>query len=152
MALAPWNVLAGGKLRTDEEEARREESGEKGRALFSDWRRNEQEREMSLALEKVAKEVGAKNITSGKFHAFTSLPFALLNFYYLYQVAIAYLMQKVPFVFPIVAGRKVEHLLQNIEALDISLSTEQMEYVENIVPFNLGFPSNLIVSFQSVSR
>ena len=76
MALAPWNVLAGGKLRTDEEEARREESGEKGRALFSDWRRNEQEREMSLALEKVAKEVGAKNITSGTFRAFTSLRFA----------------------------------------------------------------------------
>ena len=55
-------------------------------------------------------------------------------------------MQKVPFVFPIVGGRKVEHLLQNIEALDISLSTEQMQYLESIIPFNLGFPSNLIVS------
>jgi len=55
-------------------------------------------------------------------------------------------MQKVPFVFPIVGGRKVEHLLQNIEALDISLSTEQMQYIESIIPFKLGFPSNLIVS------
>ena len=55
-------------------------------------------------------------------------------------------MQKVPFVFPIVGGRKVEHLLQNIEALDISLSTEQMQYIESIIPFDLGFPSNLIVS------
>jgi len=54
-------------------------------------------------------------------------------------------MQKVPFVFPIVGGRKVEHLLQNIEALDISLSTEQMQYIESIIPFNPGFPSNLIV-------
>jgi aryl-alcohol dehydrogenase-like predicted oxidoreductase len=54
-------------------------------------------------------------------------------------------MQKVPFVFPIVGGRKVEHLLQNIEALDISLSTEQMQYIESIIPFDLGFPSNLIV-------
>ena len=76
MALAPWNVLAGGKLRTDEEEARREESGEKGRTLFSDWKRNAQEREMSLALEKVAKEVGAKTITSGKICVPTSLPLA----------------------------------------------------------------------------
>ena len=141
MALAPFNVLAGGKLRTDEEEARREESGEKGRALFNDWKRNAQEREMSLALEKVAKDVGAKSITSGKFRVPTFLSLA-----YVSQVAIAYLMQKVPFVFPIVGGRKVEHLLQNIEALDIVLSVEQMQYIESIIPFDLGFPSNLIVS------
>ena len=150
MALAPWNVLAAGKLRTDEEETRREKSGEKGRTLFGDWRRNEQEREMSLALEKVAKEVGAKSITSGKFCAPTPCP--LLNSCYLSQVAIAYVMQKVPFVFPIVGGRKVEHLLQNIEALDISLSTEQVQYIESIIPFDLGFPSNLIVSLFSISR
>jgi aryl-alcohol dehydrogenase-like predicted oxidoreductase len=74
MALAPWNVLAGGKLRTDEEEARREESGEKGRSVFSDWRRNAQEKEMSLALETVAKDVGAKSITSGKFRVPTFFP------------------------------------------------------------------------------
>lgn len=30
MALAPWNVLAAGKIRTDEEEQRRRETGEKG--------------------------------------------------------------------------------------------------------------------------
>ena len=68
MALAPWNVLAGGKLRTDEEEAKREATGEKGRVVvhFSpDWRRNENERKVSHALEKVAGEVGAKHITSG---------------------------------------------------------------------------------------
>jgi aryl-alcohol dehydrogenase-like predicted oxidoreductase len=68
MALAPWNVLAGGKLRTDAEEAKRAESGENGRSVWGlDWRRNEQEKKMSAALEKVAKEVGAKNVTSGGF-------------------------------------------------------------------------------------
>ena len=30
MALAPWGVLGQGKIRTDEEEARRRESGERG--------------------------------------------------------------------------------------------------------------------------
>lgn len=30
MALAPWNVLAAGKIRTDEEEERRRQTGEKG--------------------------------------------------------------------------------------------------------------------------
>ncbi|CAK5266594.1 unnamed protein product, partial [Mycena citricolor] len=82
MALAPWNVLAAGKLRTDAEEEARRTSGEKGRMMFGpDWERNADEKKMSAALEKVAKEVGAKHITS---------------------VAIAYLMQKVPYVFPII--------------------------------------------------
>jgi aryl-alcohol dehydrogenase-like predicted oxidoreductase len=64
MALAPWNVIAGGKLRTDEEEEKRAATGEKGRVVFGDWRRTEEEIKMSKALEKVAKEVGAKHITS----------------------------------------------------------------------------------------
>jgi aryl-alcohol dehydrogenase-like predicted oxidoreductase len=65
MALAPWRVLAEGKLRTDEEEKKRLESGEEGRQVFGDWMRNEKEKKASAALEKVAKEIGAKSITSG---------------------------------------------------------------------------------------
>ena len=65
MALAPWNVLAGGKIRTDAEEQRRLESGEGGRALFGDWKRTEEQRKVCAALEKVAEEIGVKNITSG---------------------------------------------------------------------------------------
>lgn len=66
MALAPWNVLAGGKFRTDAEEQKRLETGEKGRVIFGgDWIRNDKEKAVSAALEKVAQEVGAKNITSG---------------------------------------------------------------------------------------
>jgi len=66
MALAPWNVLAGGKLRTDAEEESRAQSEDVGRGGTEGWRRNEQQKMMSKALEKVAGEVGAKNITSGK--------------------------------------------------------------------------------------
>ncbi|KAF9472239.1 Aldo/keto reductase [Pholiota conissans] len=131
MALSPWNVIAGGKLRTDEEEEKCEASGEKGRAIMGmDWRRNEEEKKMSHALEKVAKEVGAKNITS---------------------VAIAYLMKKTPFVFPLVGGRKVEHLVANLEALDITLTNEHIQFLEGIIPFNPGFPSVMIVSTAQVS-
>ena len=66
MALSPWNVLAAGKLRTDEEEEKRRESGEKGRQWGRrPWARNEKEKKISKALEKVAAEVGAKHITSG---------------------------------------------------------------------------------------
>ncbi|KAF9039200.1 Aldo/keto reductase [Panaeolus papilionaceus] len=122
MALAPWNVLAGGKIRTDAEEERRLQSGEKGRTVFDDaWVRNDKEKLVCAALEKVADEVGAKHITS---------------------VAIAYLLHKTTYVFPIVGGRKVEHLNANLEALEITLSDEQMKYLESVVPFDLGFPAN----------
>ncbi len=89
------------------------------------WERTEDEKKMSAALEKVAKEVGTEHITA---------------------VAIAYVMQKTTHVFPIVGGRKVEHLMANIEALSISLSPEQIEYLESIVNFEPGFPHAMIVS------
>lgn len=57
-------------------------------------------------------------------------------------------MQKTPYVFPIVGGRKVEHLLDNITALDIALSTEQIKYLEDVLPFNPGFPHDMIVSIK----
>lgn len=127
LALAPWNVLNGGRLRTDEEERKREESGEGGRTYLrsANWKRTEDERKMSAALEKVAKEVGTEHITA---------------------VAIAYIMQKTPYVFPIIGGRKVEHLYANIEALKITLSDDQIKYLESIIPFDLGFPHNIFVS------
>ncbi len=55
-------------------------------------------------------------------------------------------MQKAPYVFPIVGGRKVEHLKANIQALDIRLSKKQIEYLESVVPLDPGFPTSIIVS------
>ena len=127
LALAPWNVLAGGKLRSDAEEARREASGEKGRSVMSpSWKRNEVEKKVSGVLQKIAVEVGLDGDNVG-------------------AVAIAYLLQKTPYVFPIIGGRKVEHLLANVEALKVSLSEEQIKEIESVVPFDPGFPSNFIV-------
>ena len=127
LALAPWNVLAGGKLRSDAEEARREASGEKGRSVMSpSWKRNEVEKKVSGVLQKIAVEVGLDGDNVG-------------------AVAIAYLLQKTPYVFPIIGGRKVEHLLANVEALRVSLSEEQIKEIESVVPFDPGFPSNFIV-------
>lgn len=67
LALAPWDVLASGKLRSDAEEQKRKDSGEGGRMRFggTDWERNEEEKKMSAALEKVAKEVGTEHLTAG---------------------------------------------------------------------------------------
>lgn len=70
MALAPFRVLAGGKLRTDEEEEARRASGEKGRTVFGPWERTQDEKIMSDALEKVAKEVGTAHISAGPYPFF----------------------------------------------------------------------------------
>ena len=61
-------------------------------------------------------------------------------------MAIAYVLHKTPYVFPIIGGRKVEHLYANIEALDIALSDEQIKELESAVPFDPGFPTSFFVS------
>ncbi|ETW79616.1 hypothetical protein HETIRDRAFT_410366 [Heterobasidion irregulare TC 32-1] len=124
LALAPWDVLAAGKIRTDAEEAVRRETGENGRVIFGpDWERTPDERKVCAALEVVAGQVGVTSIQA---------------------VAIAYLMHKTTHVFPIVGGRKVEHLEANITALDIALSPEQIAYLEAALPFDVGFPASMI--------
>lgn len=125
MALSPWGVLGQGKLRTDAEEQRRRDTGEKGRTMRDpNWERTEVEITASRALEKVAGEVGVGSNVAA--------------------VAIAYVMHKAPYVFPIIGGRKVEHLKANVEALDIALSKEQIDYLDSAVPFDPGFPTTMI--------
>lgn len=55
-------------------------------------------------------------------------------------------MQKTPNVFPIIGGRKIEHLLANVEALKITLTPEHIKQLESTIPFDIGFPYNIIVS------
>ncbi len=55
-------------------------------------------------------------------------------------------MQKTPYVFPVIGCRKLEQLQANTEALDIALSPEQIKYLENVLPFDLGFPHAMVVS------
>ncbi|KAH8989433.1 NADP-dependent oxidoreductase domain-containing protein [Lactarius akahatsu] len=124
LALAPWGVLGGGKIRTNAEEARRKESGEKGRMIFSaNWERTPEQKKVCDVLEEIGKEVGTESITS---------------------IAIAYHLQKLPYVFPIIGGRKVEQLNENITALDISLTAEQIKRIEEATNFDLGFPHSMI--------
>ncbi|RPD52643.1 hypothetical protein L226DRAFT_569958 [Lentinus tigrinus ALCF2SS1-7] len=51
---------------------------------------------------------------------------------------------KVPYVFPIVGGRKVEQLYSNIEALDVALTEEHIKRIQNAAPFDPGFPMNMM--------
>lgn len=136
LALAPWNALGQGRLRTDAEDKRRRETGEKGRMISSNnWERTEAEVAASRKLEKIALEIGAVN-PSGPAKGEANVT----------AVALAYVMQKTPYVFPIIGGRKIEHLMSNIEALKISLSDEQITEIESVIPFDPGFPNTMIVS------
>lgn len=122
MALAPWDVIGGGKFQTKKALEEREKRGEGLRTFFAIGQ-NADEIRISEALAKVAEEHGTESVTA---------------------IAIAYVLSKAPHVFPIIGGRKPEHLQDNIKALSIKLTTEQIEYLESIKPFEVGFPYNFI--------
>ena len=177
MAIAPWNVLAAGKIRTDAEEEERRKTGEKGMycntgfrgiALLQFVHAPEDSDNCSrpyhhgpaMGAQREGEE-GRQGPRGGRFpsrsvqHPSWSVDTLLHSNVYasmltdiaaLRLVAIAYVMQKVPYVFPIIGGRKVEQLRANLEALDIALTDEHMKKIESAVPFELGFPGEFIVS------
>jgi aryl-alcohol dehydrogenase-like predicted oxidoreductase len=122
MALAPWDVMGGGKFQTKAAIEERKKKGEGLRSMFA-GEQSEEEAKISEALAKVASEHGIQSITA---------------------IAIAYVMAKAHNVFPIVGGRKVEHLQDNIQALKIKLTSEQIELLESVKPFDVGFPNDFI--------
>ncbi|KAL6696336.1 NADP-dependent oxidoreductase domain-containing protein [Trichoderma pleuroticola] len=122
MALAPWDVLGGGKFQTKKALEERAKSGE-GLRSTRGKDQSEGERKFSEALEKVAREHGIKSITA---------------------IALAYVRAKATRVFLMVGGRKIEHLKDNIQALSIKLSQEQVDYLESVKPFEIEFPNNFI--------
>lgn len=123
MALAPWDVLGGGKFQTKKAIEERKKNGETLRGFTPARDQTPDEEKVSEALAKVASEHGIESVTA---------------------IALAYVLHKAANVFPIVGGRKVEHLSDNIRALSIRLTDEQIKYLEGVKPFDLGFPLNFI--------
>lgn len=123
MALAPWGALGGGKFKTKEQ---REREGQEGRKMFPP---SAKEIKVTEILEEIAKKKGTI-VTS---------------------VALAYVMHKAPYVFPIIGGRKIEHLKGNIEALTLELSDEEIDSIERSVPFDVGFPMNMLFGLHDPS-
>ena len=117
MGIAPWGALGGGAFKTKAQIEAMEREGEKGRVQRM---QSPNAQAVSSVLEKLAER---------KNTAITS-------------VAMAYVMHKAPYVFPIVGGRKLEHLKGNIEALTVELSPEDIKEIEDAAPFDKGFPYN----------
>ncbi|CAI6715870.1 BFH_HP2_G0043190.mRNA.1.CDS.1 [Saccharomyces cerevisiae] len=131
MALAPWDVMGGGRFQSKKAMEERKKNGEGLRTFVGGPEQTELEVKISEALTKIAEEHGTESVTA---------------------IAIAYVRSKAKNVFPLIGGRKIEHLKQNIEALSIKLTPEQIEYLESIVPFDVGFPKSLIGDDPAVTK
>ncbi|KAL8739665.1 MAG: hypothetical protein Q9184_008575 [Pyrenodesmia sp. 2 TL-2023] len=116
MGIMPWGPLGGGNFKTKEQH---EAVAGQGRNMAPP---REKDTKVSAVLEKIAKQKKT----------------ALTN------VALAYVLHKAPYVFPIVGGRKIDHLQGNIDALSLSLSPEDLTEIEGAVEFDPGFPLNFI--------
>ena len=122
MALAPFGVLGMGYFRTSAQREAEKISAEGREGRKVDFVDKPQKTILADTLERIAiaKET---SITS---------------------VALAWCIAKAPYVFPIVGGRKIEHLKANIDALGLKLSSEDVEAIENTVPFDFGYPQVLL--------
>ena len=114
MALAPWGALGRGMLVPPAEFEKKNE-GRTGT-------QPDYVKKVAIALDEIARKKWTKTTS----------------------IALAYVMHKSPYVFPIVGGRKVEHLKSNIEALSIELSDDEMDAIDNAAPFSIGFPLNFL--------
>jgi hypothetical protein len=114
MGLAPWGALGGGNFKT------KEQFKSEDRRKFRPQSENQEK--LSAVLEGIANKRGT----------------------ILTSVALAYVMHKTPYVFPICGCRKVSYLKANIAALSLQLTDEEIDEIENAVPFDMGFPMNFI--------
>jgi aryl-alcohol dehydrogenase-like predicted oxidoreductase len=118
MGICPYGTLGQGRFQTASSFAEREKSnpGRRGKAVSA------HDKTVSAVLETVAKRKGM----------------TLMN------VALAYCMAKAAYVFPIMGGRKVEHLKGNVEALSLRLSEKDIVEIEEGYSFDPGFPHTFL--------
>jgi aryl-alcohol dehydrogenase-like predicted oxidoreductase len=114
MGLAPYGVLNQGRFQTEAGFRKREEHNP-GRKFISTTARD---KAVSKVLEGIATEKKCE----------------------LLHVALAYVLQKTTYVFPIVGMRKVEHLKGSIEGVKVHLSEEEIGKVDGSYEFDHGFP------------
>ncbi|KAL8747702.1 MAG: hypothetical protein Q9190_000443 [Brigantiaea leucoxantha] len=115
MAIHPWGVLGSGYFRSPNSEAK--QGGRQTPHVLTG-----REEKVSAVLDGVAKRHGVP-VTA---------------------VAIAYALQKTPYMFPMVGGNKVANLRANAEALSLELSPEDVTKIDKAYDFDLGFPHNFI--------
>jgi aryl-alcohol dehydrogenase-like predicted oxidoreductase len=104
----PWGALGGGNFKT------KEQFKSEDRRTF--WPQSDNQEKLSEVLEGIANKRGT----------------------IMTSVALAYVMHKTPYVFPICGCRKLSYLKANIEALGLKLTDEEIGEIEDAVPFDVG--------------
>ncbi|KAL4898969.1 NADP-dependent oxidoreductase domain-containing protein, partial [Aspergillus multicolor] len=116
LALAPWGALGRGQFKTPSE------FGEPGTRNMGP--QEETHRAMGAKLT----EIGARRDVP--------VPGPC--------IALAYLLHKAPYVFPVIGCRTVEQLETNIGCLGVKLTRAEMDEIEDTVPFDVGFPLSFL--------
>ncbi|KAH8647710.1 NADP-dependent oxidoreductase domain-containing protein [Xylariales sp. PMI_506] len=117
MAMIPYGVAGQGKFQTEAGYKERE-SNNPGRA----GKANDLYKSVAKKLETIAEAKNTK-ITN---------------------VAIAYVMQKAPYVFPLVGCRKVDYVKDFVGALKVDLDEEDILEIEKAYYFDPGFPHSFL--------
>ncbi|KAJ5645780.1 hypothetical protein N7490_002152 [Penicillium lividum] len=115
MAIHPWGVLGSGYFRSPD--AAPKEGGRQTPHV-----KTGREEQVSAALDNVAKRHEVP-ITS---------------------VALAYAMQKSPYIFPMIGGNKISQLKANVEALSLELTPQDVAEINKGYDFDLGWPHNFL--------
>ncbi|PTU23614.1 hypothetical protein P175DRAFT_0500175 [Aspergillus ochraceoroseus IBT 24754] len=114
LAIAPWGVLGRGQYKTPEE-------------FSQEGTRNmgPQEDKHRLMGEKLAELAQRKGTVPT-------------------SIALAYVLHKAPYVFPVIGCRTVAQLESNIESLGVELTDEEIYEIEDTTSFDLGFPMSFL--------
>ncbi|KAL4937044.1 hypothetical protein BDV06DRAFT_216187 [Aspergillus oleicola] len=113
MGLFPYTVLNQGRFQT-EEGFREREKHNKGRNFTATTQRYE---DVSRVLENIAKK---KNVD-------------------LLHITLGYVMDKAPYMFPIVGARKVSHIEGMIAGIGVALDEDEISEIESVYEFDSGF-------------
>ncbi|UPK98867.1 hypothetical protein LCI18_009802 [Fusarium solani-melongenae] len=120
MGICPYGILNQGRFQTEEGFKAREQNNEgRKHTPLSD-----NDKAVSRVLEQTALSLEP--------------PTAITD------VALSYVMQKAPFVLPIVGGRKLGHIENNIRGLSVTLTGDDIGRIDTASPFNPGFPHTFL--------
>lgn len=121
MAVCPYGALNQGRFQTKAGFEAREKDNSQGRNFKP---LTEVDKRVSSVMEDLAEARGDDT--------------SLLN------IALAYILQKSPYTFPIIGGRKVEHLTTNLNSLKVALTPEEIKAIDGAYDFDHGFPTSFL--------
>ncbi len=118
LAVTPWSVLGAGVLTGKYSRGNQPEVGRAKEGAAT----RERNLDIAESVVNIAEEIGCKPS----------------------QVAIAWVRQQAGVVIPLIGARNLPQLTENLGALDVRLSDEQLATLDDVSQVDLGFPHNFL--------